>query len=168
MPTFDSATCGYSLLPWRAGLVIAPVPDGGSSVIVVGIDGSEGSRAALRWALEEGRIRQTPVRAVMLWSYLDQHDVHGRSLFHADYKEEDAHAAAEAVLKEYRTEFSDVPMTAEAVLDLPSRGLIEASRDAEMVVVGARGLGGFAGLMLGSVSQQVAAHAACPVVVVRS
>ena len=134
--------------------------------IVVGVDGSDGSRRALRWALAEARLRKTNVEAVLVWSFLDQHDAHGRSGFRPDYLEANAKTALQTVIAEEGRTFPDVEIASRTVVDLPARGLLEAAKTAELLVVGARGLGGFAGLLLGSVSQQAVLHAGCPVVVV--
>ena len=77
-----------------------------------------------------------------------------------------AEAAVDRALGEVRGG-SDVDIEIRPVNDLPARALIEASSEASLLVVGSRGLGGFRGLLLGSVSNNAVHHAHCPVVVVR-
>jgi nucleotide-binding universal stress UspA family protein len=133
-----------------------------SGIVVVGVDGSTGADRALLEAAADARRRDATLRVVHVWSLLDQPDEtfdphHGR-------------AAAQAVLDESVARAGDAvaALTVETVdvCDLPARGLLDAAADADLVVVGARGLGGFRGLLLGSVSQQVAQHATCPVLIV--
>lgn len=133
-----------------------------SAPIVVGIDGSEGSRAALRWAVDEAEKTDRPVKAVLAWSYLDQPG----GDFDPSFGEEDARRVLAEVVEEAAGDGSDVEIEPVAVCDLPANALLEACDGAAMVVVGARGLGGFKSLLLGSVSQQVAQHAPCPIVIV--
>jgi nucleotide-binding universal stress UspA family protein len=141
------------------------------AVIVVGVDHSEGAKAALRFALEEARLREATLRVVHAWQYASI----GASGFEGsdpalggDIKElRDAAASdLDATLREAIPETGTVEVERRVVEDRPAAALVEESRDADMVVVGSRGHGGFAGLLLGSVSQQVAHHAACPVVIV--
>jgi nucleotide-binding universal stress UspA family protein len=130
--------------------------------IVVGVDGSEGSRRALRWAVQEARLHGAQVRAVLAWTYLDQPQ--GR--FDAAYRERDARALLDRVLGEVVGDGPDVEIERIVVCELPVRALLDAARGADLLVVGSRGIGGFKGLLLGSVGQQVVQHAPCPVVVV--
>jgi nucleotide-binding universal stress UspA family protein len=138
-----------------------------STGIVVGVDGSEGAARALRWAVREAGLRHRPVTAVLAWSYLDQHWAAPDHMFDPAYGEADALAALdEAVARALGTEVAaGVPRR--AVCDLAARALLDASVGADMLVVGARGLGGFRGLLLGSVSQQCLNHARRPLVIVR-
>lgn len=131
--------------------------------IVVGVDGSPGSRAALQWAAEEARLRNARLEAVHCWAY---HPV-GTELAFLDpavFEE-----GASTLLNEAAADLGD---TGEVVLDLrlvqgpAARSLLDAAEGATLLVVGARGHGGFSGLLLGSVSQQVVHHAPCPVVIV--
>jgi len=134
--------------------------------IVVGVDGSEPSKAALRWAIEEARLRGAPVLAVHAWLMqfgagpgfvvpaVEPNDV-----------QREAESMLDAAIAEVGTEGLDVDRV--AVEGVAARVLIEAAEGADLLVVGSRGHGGFAGLLLGSVSQQCAHHAPCPVVVVR-
>jgi len=139
-------------------------------VIVVGVDGSEGSRTALRWAINEARLRGATVSAVAAWQF-PTYAYTGVAVAPPTVEMEQAarEALAEAVRDEVAAvagEASDVEIT-EVVLEGPSAAtLIEASRGADLLVVGSRGYGGFRGLLLGSVSHQVSSHAHCPVVVV--
>ena len=133
-----------------------------SGVVVVGVDGSEGSDRALRWAAEEAQLRGATLRAVCVWSYLDQS---GRP-FDPTYGEDDALALVDGAVAGLGAGAEGIEIEKLAINDLPARGLIEAAAGADLVVVGARGIGGFRGLLLGSVSQQCAAHARCPVVIV--
>ena len=129
------------------------------SVIVVGVDGSDGSHLALRWAAAEARLRQARLRVVHVWSYLDQ-----TAEFDPSYGERDAAELLDRAIAAIDTDGLDIePRT---VCDLPARGLLDAAADADLLVVGARGVGGFRGLLLGSVSQQVAQHTPCPAVIV--
>lgn len=133
--------------------------------IVVGVDGSEGARRALRWALDEARRWGASVEAVMAWDYLSQRHP-ASAAFDPAYDQD----AAKAFLHEEVTSVAgpapDVEVRSLAVLDHPASALLVTAKGADLLVVGARGLGGFRGLLLGSVSQQCAEHARCPVVVV--
>jgi len=141
------------------------------AVIVVGVDHSEGAKAALRFALEEATLRQATLRVVHAWQYA----YIGATGFEGSYPGlggdiKELRAAAErdldATLQEAIPETGTIEIERRVVEDRPAAALVEESRGADMLVVGSRGHGGFAGLLLGSVSQQVAHHAACPVVIV--
>ena len=138
--------------------------------IVVGVDGSEGARVALEWALDEARLRGASVDAVHAW-HSPSPVVPGR--FGArPMTDEDAidHArtAAEHVLEKELQAVDTSGVEIEPIVPdaSPANALLDIARRAELLVVGTRGHGGFAGLLLGSVSQQVSHHAPCPVVVV--
>ena len=133
--------------------------------VVVGVDGSACGHEALAWAIAEAAARQQPLVAVAAWSWLDQ-----PGEFDPDYGETDVTAMAESAVAKALDEVtggSDVDIEVRPVNDLPARALIEASTEASLLVVGSRGLGGFRGLLLGSVSNSTVHHAHCPVVVVR-
>jgi nucleotide-binding universal stress UspA family protein len=134
--------------------------------IVIGLDGSESSAVALRWATEEAEVHGASLEAVLVWSYLDQHHADPKAPFDPRYDDDQALAVlagwvddavgADAAGIELRT-----------VCDLPATGLVEAGDAADLIVVGARGRGGFEGLLLGSVSQKVVEGAERPVAVIR-
>ena len=135
--------------------------------IVVGVDGSSGSREALRFAVEEARLRNAALRVVTAWHVspmaysggfavpVDPHDF-----------EESAKAVGKEALASLREETVGVVVERLAKEGQAAQVLLQEARGADLLVVGSRGHGGFAGLLLGSVSQQVAHHASCPVVIV--
>jgi len=131
--------------------------------VVVGVDGSDLSRNALRRAAVEAVAHDARLDVLHAWNFLDQHG----PTFDPHYGESEARAMVEGVVTEVLG--VDRPARTNIVLmnDHPAPAMAEASDGAFMVVVGARGLGGFKGLVLGSVSQHVVHHAACPVLVVR-
>jgi nucleotide-binding universal stress UspA family protein len=136
--------------------------------IVVGVDGSACAAAALRWGLQEAKLRDCAVTAVMVWDYLGQHHPDGSTTFEPGY---DAHAAEQALDSFVVAAVGPTDRTrlgTDLVFDLPVRGIVEASQSASLLVLGARGQGGFEELLLGSVSQGTLRGAACPVVVVRT
>lgn len=126
----------------------------------MGVDGSAGAIGALQWAAAEAQRHQAELTALLAWSFLDQPD----GTFVPDFDPSTAHAALERWLAEAAL---PVAATATAVCDLPVSALVDASSSGDLVVVGSRGRGGFAGLLLGSVSTAVAERALCPVAVVR-
>jgi nucleotide-binding universal stress UspA family protein len=134
--------------------------------IVVGVDGSPESRAALRVAAEEARIHRRKVRAVMVHGFLDGYMVAGIPAFEPSHVEE-ARAALARIVVEELGDRPGVEVDRVVTCDLPARGLLAEARGASLIVVGARGLGGFRSLLVGSVSQQVVQHAPCPVLIVR-
>jgi nucleotide-binding universal stress UspA family protein len=143
------------------------------SVIVVGVDHSAGARQALRFALEEAKLRGAPLRAVHAWQfgYVGVTGMEGALPAAGGQLDEfrDAAAAAlDATLGETIPDAGDVDVERRVVEGAPASVLVEESRGADLLVVGSRGHGGFAQLLLGSVSQQCAHHAECPVVIVRS
>jgi nucleotide-binding universal stress UspA family protein len=126
-------------------------------MIVVGVDGSVPSKAALRWAVEEARLRGARVRAVHAWWIYPMFEPGA-----------DPTEAVRAFVTEALDGQTDVEVTPVAVQgEQASVALVDAAEDADLLVVGARGAGGFVGLLLGSVSQQCTHHAPCPVVIVR-
>jgi len=147
---------------------VAVIPDDWSRNgrgIVVGVDGSDHSLVALEWAAEEARARQAKLTVVMAWGFLDQHHVDPKTKFDPNYDAE----AAQAALDEFVSGavVGDTSLTARAINDLPARALLDTAVDAELLVVGARGQGGFRDLLLGSVSHRCLAHSSCPTVVVK-
>jgi nucleotide-binding universal stress UspA family protein len=135
----------------------------GSDRIVVGVDGSTGSRKALEFAFDHASRTGSSVTAIHAW----RNAGHGYS---SEGLVEEIRAA-ERILSEALAGFGDlypdVKVTSEAIPVAPQRVLADASQSAALVVVGSRGLGAFAGLLLGSVSQSVLHHAQCTVAVVR-
>jgi len=141
------------------------------AVIVVGVDHSEGAKAALRFALEEAKLRQATLRVVHAWlyGYIGATGLEGAfPAVGGDIKElRDAAASVlEETLRESIPETDTVEIERRVVEGRAAAVLVDESRGADLLVVGSRGHGGFAGLLLGSVSQQCAHHAACPVVIV--
>lgn len=143
--------------------------------IVVGVDGSEESRAALDWAVEEGRLRQAPVLAIHAWEVplvpAPTGLVPPSVEVVGDLTElrEDAASLVETMVREIAADAADVEIRPLTVEDKPVRALLDAAErnDAQMIVVGSRGHGGFVSLLIGSTSDQVARHATCPVVIHR-
>lgn len=137
--------------------------------IVVGVDGSEGSLAALRFAIEEAKIRGAEVKAVNAWHVPPAVYGGGWAPTGVDLDEfrKLAEAALQRTLEEVGAGTSGASVTAILREGQPADVLCaEASNADDLLVVGSRGLGGFRGLLLGSVSQQAVHHSACPVVVV--
>jgi len=137
--------------------------------VLVGNDGSEEGYRAVRWAADEANRLSTALHVVHTWLW---------PLFKVDL-EPPAHAPAgaglrahaEAVLAESTSQAHEVAPTLAVTTSLvtgdAAAELLRRAADARMLVVGNRGLGGFTGLLLGSVGVEVSAHAVCPVVVVR-
>jgi nucleotide-binding universal stress UspA family protein len=145
--------------------------------IVVGVDGSPGSLEALRWALAEARFRGADVHVVHAWMVplldaVPEPWALGTPPLRPSEDEVHEHleAAAKKVLDaseaEARSVAPGVQCQAELAEARPATALLAAAEDADLLVVGSRGRGGFAGLLLGSVSAQCVHHAPCPVVVV--
>ena len=139
--------------------------------ITVGIDGSDHSVKALEWAIKEAAIQHSPV-TVMMVHLVPMSGWTGRPIvLPADAAElEKARHTANELIAKVTSQLGDAQPTSvevNVVNGFPAQNLIEASRDCDLVVVGSRGSGGFAKLMMGSVSSQVVHHAHCPVVVVR-
>lgn len=138
--------------------------------IIVGIDDSANAQHVLDWAAREAGIQDADLTVMTVvptivsqWS--------GQPLHYAGAEEsiEKARQAAQDKVAKSTSAIGDPQpssITVKAFEGSPAQALIDASREGDLVVVGARGVGGFASLMLGSVSTQVAHHAACPVVIV--
>jgi nucleotide-binding universal stress UspA family protein len=134
---------------------------------VVGVDGSDDSRMALRWAAAAADAAGVPVRAVQSW-------IHPRAAIlpiapvpvSADEMDEQTRQAITAVATD--AVGSSAGVTIEVLRGPPAGALLQTVSPDSVLVVGSRGLGGFAGLLLGSVSQECVEYASCPVVVVRT
>lgn len=140
--------------------------------IVVGVDGSDSSRNALNWAYEEAAQHGASLTVVTTWHppAMPMTPPYG-SLPPEGYGDQPRREALD-LLERFTSEL--VPK--DPVVDVrtsveegrnPAEALIERSKEADLLVVGSRGHGGFVGMLLGSISQHLVAHAECPVVVVR-
>ena len=134
--------------------------------IVVGVDGSLQSQNALGWALNESALRKAALTVVAvtpaaasIWGITGQLDPS------EEIQEKVQHAAQEIVDKAV-ARHGGQSVTVRTVSGVPADELIKASEGADLLVVGARGVGGFRRLVMGSVSSQVSHHAHCPVVIV--
>jgi nucleotide-binding universal stress UspA family protein len=132
--------------------------------IVVGIDGSEAAHQALEWAVDEARRRTAVVEAIHAWhqpfvtgyAYMGEIDL-------GEYAAE-AQTVLDAAIAAVDT--AGVTVEGKVVAGGPAQVLVEEAKGASLLVVGSRGRGGFSGLLLGSVSQQTAHHASCPIVII--
>lgn len=141
-----------------------------SGTILVGVDGSPGSRTALRWAITEAALRGASIDALITWQ-TPTYAYAGASVMPpiAELGEAAAGALDDVITAEREGltgAEADVEVRPVVVEGPTAAHLIERSADADLLVVGSRGYGGFRGLLLGSVSHQCASHAHCPVVVV--
>ncbi len=127
--------------------------------IVVGYDGSKGSQMALDWAVHEATLRGADLCVLRVWSYPDYGTF--------DEQWDIAQERLENELKDVLVSTGDLRWQAVALKGSPAKVLVEHSADAELLVVGSRGRGGFTGLLLGSVGHGVSAHARVPVVIVK-
>jgi|SoiMethySBSTD1v2_1073268.scaffolds.fasta_scaffold1109093_1 nucleotide-binding universal stress UspA family protein len=148
----------------------ATTTNGSVRPILVGIDGSSSALAAARWAAREAVVRRAPIRLVYAFGWMPVHDADDPVQIVPDARDalrrtaEERLAAAAAQVGEVAP---DVAVSQEVTTGMAAALLVSLSGEAQLAVVGHRGLGGFAGLVIGSVSAALAAHAACPVVVVR-
>jgi nucleotide-binding universal stress UspA family protein len=146
--------------------MVTPIePPTSSPSIVVGVDGSERSKAALAWAGRYASLSGEPLTVLIAWQVPVSYGwplplpegwdpvAEARGVLEREVKE---------VLGEYRGE-----LRTSVIEGPPERALVEASESALLVVVGSRGHGEFVGMLLGSVSEFLTTHARCPVVVVR-
>lgn len=138
-------------------------------VILVGIDSSLESREALRFAIDEARLRKTNVVAVYAWTLpvLNARSLPSAELLDPDYFRGRAQQVADAAVAEVAGADEGVTVEARAIEGQAADVLVAASKDSELLVLGSRGHAGLTGLLLGSVGQQCAHHACCPVAILR-
>ncbi|HLZ36301.1 MAG TPA: universal stress protein [Mycobacteriales bacterium] len=137
------------------------------SRIVVGVDGSPGSHAALRWAAEEASRRGAYLVAVHSWDFPYATPLAGLpAMLPPNELQEAAERLVDDTITEALGPEPAVKIERVALAGSPAAVLLEHAKNADLLVVGARGHGGFVGLLLGSVSHQVVAHATVPTVVV--
>jgi nucleotide-binding universal stress UspA family protein len=145
---------------------------GMSDRLVVGVDGSESATSAVRWAAREAHLRGATLELVSVWEVsvssvgygLGFSEISGDLLKGLQQNAEEVLATALEVAREVS---AGIEIETRTVEGQAADVLVRAARDADLLVVGSRGMGGFRELLLGSVSQQCAHHAICPVVIVR-
>jgi len=133
----------------------------GQPVIVAGVDKSESSLTALRWAARQAALTGVELHAVMAWQLPENVSYTPSDL------ERDTRSALEHAIEQALGKDPGVPVVAQAVQGHPAEVLIQSARGAQLLVVGSRGHGASTGMLLVSVSQHCVSHAQCPVVVVR-
>lgn len=148
-----------------------------AGAIVVGVDGSDASGAALTWAADEARLRSAPLVAVYAWSFIPPQPIGDPGMLavpagdlagQLGAESDVARQALAAAVSDALGEDSGVDVEQKLVEGEPGDVLVAESESAELVVVGSHGRSGLKAALLGSVSRHVATHAACPVVVVKA
>lgn len=131
--------------------------------IVVGVDGSDSSIDALRWALRQAEDTSCDVEVVTSW----QHPLGYEADLTAESEDWKALAGTKLDDALAQVDVGQVEVTRTVSQGPPAKALTDAAANANLLVVGSRGHGSFAGMLLGSVSLHVSSHAGCPVVIVR-
>lgn len=145
--------------------------DGTAERVVVGVDGSPASALAMAWAAKYAKAMGATVTAVMAWRYPAPVGPAPVGVAPQIVSADVEFAKYEELGSAVTAAFGDppaVPVDRRVVYGHPAQVLIEESKDADLLVVGSRGHGGFTGMLLGSVSTHCVTHASCPVTVVRS
>ncbi|MET8846811.1 universal stress protein [Amycolatopsis sp. NPDC004625] len=143
--------------------------DSTTGPVAVGIDGGPNSEQAIAVAFEEASLRGVPLVAVHAWNDITYEDTRGtaRILTQPESLEEGEDRLLTERLAGWPEKYPDVEIRRVLVRDRPRHALLDVSAEAQLVVVGSRGRGGFTGMLLGSTSQALVQHAQCPVLVVR-
>jgi nucleotide-binding universal stress UspA family protein len=140
--------------------------------IVVGVDGSAHAHLALEWGMREAALRNAPLTVLTVNPAMASPWTHRPLTMPGEAQaREQARQAIEKAVARAAGELAAQPpvaVTITAITGFPAQSLIDASRDADLIVIGSRGAGGFETLLLGSISSQVVHHASCPVVIVPS
>lgn len=139
----------------------------GDGPVLVGVDGSDCSRAALRFAVDFASRHDRRLSVILAWSYLAPAGEHGIAQFQPDYDDAKAAETLAAIVDDVAGSETGVEIDQLAVLDLPARAILDRTEGASLVVVGASGTGGAGLFELGSVSQQVLGHSEAPVAIIR-
>jgi nucleotide-binding universal stress UspA family protein len=137
-----------------------------SSVIVVGVDGSQASKDALRWAAQQAELTGATLNVVSAW-HLPIAYGGGLSLPPDFDLQGDAQTVLDRAIDEVLGESPKVTVRTSVLEGSPTPVLLREAADADLLVVGSRGHGAFTGMLLGSVSEHCVSHSSCPVVVVR-
>jgi nucleotide-binding universal stress UspA family protein len=148
-----------------------------SGSIVVGVDGSDASHDALRWAAEEAKLRSAALVALHAWSFVPAQPIGDPGMLavpagdlagQLNAENDAARIGLDQAVDDALGAGSDVELERRLVEGDAGEALVAASKEAVLVVVGSHGRSGFKAALLGSVSRHVVDHAACPVVVVKS
>jgi len=134
--------------------------------IVVGVDGSKESQRALDWAVDEARLRDATLHVVHAW-HIPQPDPYLPVVLGPEVFESSARTLLREAVAGLEADPEAPVVEAQLVCGSAVQALLQAAADADLLVVGSHGRGGFAGMLLGSVSQHLIHHATGPVVVVR-
>jgi nucleotide-binding universal stress UspA family protein len=139
---------------------------GGSERIVVGVDGSESSKAALAWAARQAKLTGATLTVISAW---EDTSIWGRSAGWLPGVDPAANtmAALNETIREVLGSEPGIDLTTAVIGGHAAPKLLEESKTASLVVVGSRGRGEFAGMLLGSVSEFLVTHSHCPVAVIR-
>ena len=138
--------------------------------ITVGVDGSDNSHRALEWAMKEAALQHAALTVLTVHEVMASYWTSAPVILPQDESStEKARQQAEEAVAKVASQLGDsqpASVSVRAVSGFADQELIDASKNSDLLVVGSRGGGGFARLMLGSISSKVVHHAACPVVVV--
>jgi nucleotide-binding universal stress UspA family protein len=137
--------------------------------VVVGVDGSPASEEAIRFAFEEASLRRCPLIALHTWTevFIDPELNVDRIVFDTTVLEQRERELLAQRLAGWQEKYPDVQVTRVVKRDRPVRALLDYDGDAQLIVVGSRGLGGYHGMLLGSTSQALMQYTQSPLVVVR-
>jgi len=136
--------------------------------IVVGVDGSASSKAALAWAVRQAALTGAEVDAVCAWQIPAAYGYGYTMTVTIPDLEKAAASELNQAIAEVTGPAAEVEIRPLVVQDNPAQALLDCAKGADLLVVGNRGHGGFTGALLGSVGQHCAHHAQCPVVIIRS
>ena len=151
------------------GTVDAAQEERALNKVVVGVDGSEHSLLALRWAASQAKAMHVPLEVVTAWTFPEEPAPLGIEI-HVPWQErlmEEARAKLTQIIADVLPETDRDHVTAKVVRGHPSKVLLEETRENDLLVIGARGRSAFEEMVFGSTSDHCARHAPCPVVVVR-